>query len=442
MLTVLPMPADVHEIYPFPGKAYGNKTTCQIQALSIVIGQTFSVCANCVLNVYYICTIRYVTSPEILNRRVLPICFAVSCVVVFPAGFLPLFYDLFNPRPHEPYCLIGSYPEDCNMFDDIECISKDLNPHTEYLIIIANTVLIGLAFLMVFISMFVVVLAVFKSEMTASKIRIETETRSHAETQHEECEDEQQDDDQQEQRPVTQSLEEFKETVTCGRVALMYIAAFFITWIWTLISCLGGGSKIFHFNQDTWDIIGYAKLLCLPLQGFFNSLIFIYHKAHIIRKRSTENITFLEGFTRVIFSPKTIPTERYVTSIDIIDKYFLQREEEQAHRDDMEAHNEHTEADHNEIEIHRNEFESVEQFNLATDISSTGINKSEADKIEPFEDNSAPAINFNRHEPPLPRSSDGMSYGSSSQSWYARNSLLSGFSSILHSSNSAQKDND
>jgi len=435
VLTVIPMPADVHDIYDFSGKAYGNKATCEAQAFAIVVGQAFAVCANCVLNIYYLCTLRYGTSQEKLNTLVLPIALAVSCLIVFPIGFVPLFFGLLNPRPHEPYCLIGSYPEDCNLLDDIECISKTMSPYTEHLLVCLNTALIGFAFISVIVSLLLVVIAVFKSEMTALEIRKDSEKNSHTETECEECTDEQQDDDQLEISHVT-SLKGFRETLMCGRVALMYIAAFFITWIWTVLSLLGG--KLWDFEQGTWDVIGDAKLVCLPLQGCINSLIFIYHKAQIIRKRSPEKISFLEAIRRVIISPKTIPPERYVSSIEMIEEYILIREAKVNHREEMEAEYKHSEADL-EIDIGCDEFESEKHFNLATDVSSAGIHESGVDKGEKCVDDLAPVIDFHRHdETPSTQSSDGISYDQSTQSWLEKHSLLSGFSDV----SSIQKDDD
>jgi len=433
VLTVLPMPSDVHDIYKFSGEAYGNKATCEAQALAIVVGQAFAVCANCVLNIYYLCTLRYGTSQEKLNRIVLPIALAISCLLVFPVGFLPLFFGLLNPRPHEPYCLIGSYPNGCNHYEDIECISRVMNPRTEDMIIKINCTLIGVAFFSVFVSLLLVFIAVFKSERTALQIRKDAEMKPHTKKDCEECKDEQQDDDQLVQIPVT-SVNEFRETLTCGRVALMYIAAFFITWIWTVISLLGG--LFFHFNQRTWDFIGYAKLLCLPLQGCINSLIFIYHKAQIIRKRSPEeNISFLEAIRRVIISPKTIPPDTHVSSIEMIEEYILKRDEKIKNRKDREAHHEYTEADL-EIDIDCHAFESEKQFDLVADVSSAGIDGLGVDKLEKYEGDLAHDINFQRHEPPFSQSSDGISYDKSTKSWYSKTSLLSGFSDAVDSSNS------
>ena len=338
-LTVFPMPSDVQETYPFPGKAYGNATTCSLQGLMIAGGQFFAVYANCVLNVYYVCTLRYGMSTEKINGRMLPIMFIVSVFISFPVFFLILYLGLFNPRRHEPYCYIGSYPENCNSPESkVECIGKYVSLETEFLVQSVFMILLGFAFLLVVVSMILVVITAFKAELQ----QIETEAivfdlqhsvtgaRFHADENSSEglndgtIEDGEKDNNL---HSNANKKKKFNRTRTVVFVATMYIFAFLITWIWTLISVSKFISKEdgLHLSQASWDLIGNMKLCFTPFQGVFNSLIFIYNKAEDLRNTSPEQISFYDAVRIVIIAPASIP-EVIIARVDMVDKDLVYRE--------------------------------------------------------------------------------------------------------------------
>ena len=335
-MTVLPMPADVQETYPFPGKAYGNATTCAIQGLTIAGGQFFALYANCMLNVYYVCTLGYGISIEKINRRMLPIMFTISVLISFPV-LIPIYYlGLFNPRRHEPYCYIGAYPESCNSpGSKVECIGKFVPQKTEYLVQSVFMFLFGFALLLVVVSMIIVVITAFKAELQ----QIETEaiifhdgkhgngmnvdTNSNATpTGHSE-------DKNRDNNPSvsdTNKKKKFKRTRTVVVVASMYIFAFLITWIWTIISVSAFITNWLYFlSQASWDLIGDLRLFFTPCQGVFNCLIFICNKAADIRNISPKHMSFCDAVWIVITVPATIP-EVIITRIEMVDNDLVYRD--------------------------------------------------------------------------------------------------------------------
>ena len=371
-LTILPMPSDVHEIHPstFPGRAYGNTTTCAMQGFFIFIGQAFAGNANGVLNIFYVCTLRYGMSEKILNRRVLPISLAVFGLLSLPAGLVPLSLGLINPRPRDlMYCTIGPYPENCNRLEGIECIRGNMNPQTEDLIFFMNLSLLISGFFFIVVPLALVVVAVFKTEKMARRLQRDDEQ----ENERQRAQDFQQEDGAFEERdqPITFSSrskkEGFEETRTVGRIALMYIAAFFITWIWTIFAVVLNIEQMKNLQEEVWDFLLIARHLFQPLQGFFNSLIFVYNKVHNLRKSSPEDVTFFKAFKIVVVSPGDTPREIIVSSIEMVKDYVDAREEMESKWNGFGSKN-------------------TSSVNLAEALSATGMRKADFAKIEDYRD--------------------------------------------------------
>ena len=433
-LTILPMPSDVHEIYPstFPGRAYGNATTCEMQGFFIIIGEAFAGNANSVLNIFYVCTLRYGMSEKILNRRVLPISLAVFGLLSLPVGLVPLYLGLFNPRPYELYCTIGPYPENCNRLEGIECIRGNVKPQTEDLIFFMNQSLLISGFFFIVVSLALVVAAVFKTEKMARRLQRDDEQEEQYERQR--AQDFQQEDVAGEERdqPIASSSSRskkkgFEETRTAGRVALMYIAAFFITWIWSIFSMV---LRISRRQWEVWDFLLVTRNLFQPLQGFFNSLIFIYNEMHNLRKSSlTEDITFFKAFKTVIVSPGDVPREIIVliSSIEMVKNYVDSREETESKWDGFES-------------------KITPSVNLAEALSDTGMRKSDFAKVNDHHDD--PPVRQFYEDPPssglqLPsiNSSDLISNVPSGDGFsFIGHSLLSDFSSTRDKSSGQEEE--
>ena len=82
-----------------------------------------------------------------------------------------------------------------------------------------------------------------------------------------------------------------------GRQALMYIAAFLITWVFGIV----------HFvlrdtGNDNNELLSILRMIFQPLQGFFNLVIFTYHKVYIVLL-SDEDVTIGEAFGIVFLHP-------------------------------------------------------------------------------------------------------------------------------------------
>ena len=108
------------------------------------------------------------------------------------------------------------------------------------------------------------------------------------------------------------------------KVALMYIGAYLLTWIWSIIAVASGS---FSEWGNIWNFLDRAKSVFNPAQGFFNLFIFLYNKIHILRKSREEIMSFRHALRIVIVNPWEVP-EFLVPSLDIVDKDIEMRKQE------------------------------------------------------------------------------------------------------------------
>ena len=316
-LATLPMPSDV--LYPFSTLAMGNKSSCSAQAFCIIFGQVCAVLSNVILNLYYLLKFRYDKSDDFIKKKVEPVGYTLSVVIGLSSAVLLLAFDVLNPTPYVPFCFaIGPYPFDCLMDDEVECIAGKVSQKEETIFKIIYLSIIGGAFFAVLISMVLVILSVFK---TRKRTRNEDMQRKECNTGTASLERKYNDDcvAPQINSPANALAlgndRNLESTNSVMKVALMYIAAYLLTWIWSIIAVAAGS---FSDWGNIWVVLDRAKSIFNPAQGSFNLLIFVYNKVHILRKGSTEAMSFCEALIVVITKPKEVP-EFLIPSLDIID---------------------------------------------------------------------------------------------------------------------------
>ncbi len=111
---------------------------------------------------------------------------------------------------------------------------------------------------------------------------------------------------------------EFESTKNTRRVlmkqASMYVGAFLLVWIFTFVSFLAGAEVQIY-------AVEVARNIFQPSQGFFNLLIFVYHKVfHLQRIASDAELTFFEGLKMVVTNPGAVRDVLLVSSVEML--YF------------------------------------------------------------------------------------------------------------------------
>ena len=136
------------------------------------------------------------------------------------------------------------------------------------------------------------------------------------------------------------------------KVALMYIAAYLLTWIWSIIAVAAGS---FSDWGNIWVVLDRAKSIFNPAQGLLNMLIFVYNKVHILRKGSTKPMSFCKALIVVITKPKEVP-EFLIASLDMIDLDIHTKRQER-----QELEHIHEMIDQDMLEDQRIHEEMIEQ---------------------------------------------------------------------------------
>jgi hypothetical protein len=326
------MPKDV--LFPFETPSYGNATTCSIQGFLAYVGGILVIFGNCTLSVYYLCNLRYKLKDKTMNKYLLPVMFLLSIVFSVGPGVILLNNDLINPQVYDAYCKIGAYPFYC-IFTENNVPCQRGRVESQFMIfMIARylfvVIVIGFGIITVCMSMIVhsvcsrgsrnkrVFGACFlpslgvtkKTESTLNK-RIPTANISSS-LQHDDVND---NDDvshpnpQQEDESINTAniiAPDSKEAKAVVCQAFLYVISFILTWICTTLV----------FSIDS-DVIRYMKIICQPLQGFSNALIFLYHRVHNL-KRSCPELGWCESLMKSIRDPKCVP-EEFFSSIDVVD---------------------------------------------------------------------------------------------------------------------------
>ena len=274
-LSTTAMPKDT--IYPFEGPKYGSFKLCAAQSFLVLLGFGISICSNMFLAIYYLCTIRYKVDEAIMTKRLEPLFAFLSLVLSL---VLPVFFashNYLNPTPNESFCAVGPYPFECDE-TVIPCErGKPLPPATYTFMQIYAVSVIGIQFLTIVVSMFLIVHTFYLAERELNK----NQTTDHA----------------------TNTRFMIRIIV---RQALMYILASLLTWCWSIM----------QFFVDTEPIV-LGTAIFTPLQGFFNAISFIYHKVENIQRSQNYDTNFYEALKVVLCNPNEV-VEVCISGIAII----------------------------------------------------------------------------------------------------------------------------
>ncbi len=352
-LTTIPMPKNIDETYIFHGPSYGTIRTCEVQGFIYYLGTTFCVESTCILCIFYMCVIRYEMTDETVKRRLLPISFLCSCVCSISIPSYMLWNKLLNPQPFDNFCSCAPFPSECYFksgeeHDDgsdqlgeetsVQCIRGDQAAFLKVQSVCG--VFMILAFCTVITTMVLVIskvfhdTAIFKAEVASYRARI-----TLADVGDEEGENgidaigsssgsqPFSSPDRSSRNRSTPSVLSIGDSTICSAnlhlqemiedrdaklelrkviliQALMYIIAFILTWAFTAVFLAFGIQK--NADWASSNPLAFLRLIFQPSQGFFNAIIFVYHKAYTLR-RTDEDMGWMEAFLAVLISPSEVP---------------------------------------------------------------------------------------------------------------------------------------
>lgn len=224
--------------------ARGSTLTCEINGFLLCLMATVAL-YNLGLSIYYVLVIRYGKTQKHIERFVEPFIHIISISVPFGFGMWYWLSDLFNPMLDiGGLCYVYEYPAKCSELEDIECTRGVGTKSTISLIV--GTLVVSSVFTGIIVCMLLLTLHVRKREITLSRHRLNPQT--------------------------SQTRQTYIQ-------ALLYIAAYFITYLFSFVQAILGSA----YNEHLRFTLAFLVKLSLPLQGFFNFVIYIRPRYSMLR---------------------------------------------------------------------------------------------------------------------------------------------------------------
>jgi len=318
-LATIPMPKE--NIYKFDGPMVGTFSTCKAQAYLICWGAATGAFLNLFLSWCCVFDTTFKIKPETVQRMEPFFYFcAAICGIFVPTLFLC--YDLLNAQPFDPFCSIGPHPFGCKELKgtkyegtSLECDESDNVNYRSTLNVLS--VILFIQFCGITLAMIIIIWTALRNEMQINAEKKDAkENELHIELEQDEV--------------IMISTARQSENRTSikkpqyNRVmvfqALMYIAAFFLTWVFVFVP---------HFDKDQGNDTTIFALQCVfrNLQGFWNMIIFIHLKTYMVLKHK-DGATVWAALKTVILEPRNVP-EVYISNIDlVVDENDKKRENE------------------------------------------------------------------------------------------------------------------
>ena len=263
--------------------AIGNKVTCAIQGVAIQLG--FIVPSyNALLCIYYLSVIKW-NIPDRRMKEKEKFMHIVAIVPSFAAAIYGLAFSMFNNA--SLHCGISS--SDKYLPSSSSSGNKDW-PTTIIVYYICLSIIVFAIFAIVVFSMTSLYRSVKQKENQMMKYDFRA-SRSLEEGR------------QNRKTPLQEMVKDTKQQ------AFLYVGAFFITYLFPLISVILG----IFLNRPTPFAIRLLHGIFLPLQGFWNCIAFIRPRFKIISLKNP-NKYFLQ---KVILAILHTPRDKHVRSRDL-----------------------------------------------------------------------------------------------------------------------------
>jgi hypothetical protein len=265
-LTSLPMPSYMpkEEIfgYHWAGTRIGNTLTCNVQGFFATFGMGCLFNYNAMLCLYYACAIAFGMREKNIKKYVEPILHGLPLLVALTFSLLPLFHQMYNPGVSAyAWCGPLPYPDECTMYDGLECIRG--NGRIKKVIQILVSTIIVCDFACIIVSLLLVIYKVIQTDHVIVKLSKRYKDCGHPE--------------------MEKVLQKHHNTKVVILQASSYIAAFLLGIIPPALLSLGA-IQTSDRDGNMADFFEKLMLVLLPLQGFFNFVIFVSHKIYNYRR--------------------------------------------------------------------------------------------------------------------------------------------------------------
>ena len=249
-LSTLPMPKELsfkHE--PYDGTRLGNTQTCEAQAFFYVFGLNVMFSYNAMLFVYNTCAITFQMREQHIVKFVEPFLHLIPLGMGLGIAIPPLVNELYNPTTWDAWCSISAGTAE--VYTEQVLRLRNLKNMDSMVIILVVTF-----FSIILICSILILWRVIRveRELLGPKIKRRGELLMS-----------------NNQEKANKSLQNSK---VIAKQALAYLLSFMITAGVLFIRGL--------IDEPNWMI--FLSFALMPLQGFFNALIFISHKVYNYRR--------------------------------------------------------------------------------------------------------------------------------------------------------------
>ena len=234
----------------------------------------------------------YVEIP--LYITALALVFGLSCATLIKQ-------ELLNPSPTDPFCVSFNYPVGCSVDDNPEC--RGGGGQDSYWAMYLGTMAAG-SFTLLF-TMSLIIHSFCRNERRLLKLVKN---------------DQIQDEDEDENLIALKIAQEQTGIIT--RQALMYVAAFVVSWIFRFLEYLWQEGAV-DFTDQGLKWLFTLRMLFQPSQGFFNLMIFLYHKVYVLRTSCDEDVSLVKAIGIIVVCPEDTAEANPISNLNAgIDEYF------------------------------------------------------------------------------------------------------------------------
>ena len=300
-LGTIMVPSD--NIFKFAGPMLGNDTTCKIQGWFILFAFAGGTSLNVSLSWYFVCKFAFKMSLHHIAKYIEPIMYTYTVALVFFVPSLYLAMDLIHSNAYDCFCSFVPYPESCDeeqWYDWGKCTWEDGDvekyfkyANVAYFVIVSH-------FVLIVFGMSIILWTLHKKKQEICDLMdAENETIEQVDRQA---------DGENGRKMAMGNLHHSRVLIF---QALMYIVAFFLTWI---LNFLSGELNIASMETDAINSVLF------PLQGLWNLLIFLYDKSYLIRQESQDSLSFWQATKKIATSPAEVPVFSVTNIEEIVSK--------------------------------------------------------------------------------------------------------------------------
>mmetsp|Transcript_6934 Transcript_6934/g.13077 ORF Transcript_6934/g.13077 Transcript_6934/m.13077 type:complete len:414 (-) Transcript_6934:41-1282(-) len=299
---------------------------------------------------YYFCAIALQMRETKIKRRVEPFLHTFPVIAGLGLAVAPLPFDLYNPSMTAyAWCGPVPYPYECYLYpDEVECIRGDakLMDLAYYMVSIFSAIVISFITVILLLVIRHVIQTDRMLQQLSNQLRQQGNPRDVIELRH---------------------AKEFHQNSKAAIVqAIAYMSCIILSGLPVFLLSSGAVSTFGSKRQQKMgDFFEKMYLLLVPLQGFFNCIIFVSHKVYNY-KRVHSNVSTCHVLQLLFFTSAHDPT--FVSRISIVSHDDKQLGRETNHdvldKDKNDVDDEGKRIPFCDIEI-SDEAESQKQFRLS-----------------------------------------------------------------------------